>query len=159
MTQKSSVVIEGKRKDPYRGFRYRVIINGFESFGFSRVAGLSEETEAVDYREGIDGAHMHKLPGITTFDPITLERGLSANQDEEKWRKLVYDGNNGHGVPDDEFREDFEIVLYDYANQPVKRWEVKDGWISRLERGEFNASSSDVVLKTITIVNEGSFEQ
>lgn len=41
-----------ERKDPYRGFRFRVEIEGIIAGGFSEVSGLQVETQVEEHREG-----------------------------------------------------------------------------------------------------------
>ncbi|MEW6556030.1 MAG: phage tail protein [Elusimicrobiota bacterium] len=150
-------IIEGRRVDPFRGFKFRVIDvpRRFESAGFTTVSGLNTETEVVEYREGDSAGHMHKLPGLTTFEDITLSRGKSTIDDFQIWRNEVYEVDRGGGLPDREFRRNLIIELRDYQNVPVKSWEVRDAWATRLEHGDLDATSSDVWIETLVLAHEG----
>ena len=61
----------GSRNDPYRGFNFRVEIDGITQAGFQEVSGLDTSTDAVDYREGTDPNHTRKLTGLNKFAAIT----------------------------------------------------------------------------------------
>ena len=52
-------------------------------------------------------------------------------------------------------RKNGSIVVYDYKNEEVLRWNFTNGWISKLGGPTLNASGNDVAVETITIVHEG----
>src|ERR1035437_4138778 len=86
--------------DPYRNFKFIVSINGptsVNSAGFMRCSGLSRSSDVIDYREGGENTTMHKLPGQTKYEPLTLERGATENNDLLIWAKQV-DAFNGAGL-------------------------------------------------------------
>jgi phage tail-like protein len=157
MGESSVSAKSGKRVDPLRGFRFRVTCepNNFVSAGFRTVSGLNSETEVTEYREGIDGAHSHKIPGISTFEDISLARGKCLNDDLQTWRNQVIDVEKGVGEPDPSFRRTVIIDLHDYQNERRKSWKVVDAWPRRLEHGDLDAGSSDVLLETLVLANEG----
>lgn len=148
--------------DPYRGFKFKVLIPGFGAeIGFASCSGLTEETEIVEYREGTNPITMRKLPGLTSFENIVLSRGLSSSDDVLKWRARVAESvGRGDGVAPGTtpgFRNDVIIQLFDKGNdeKPVKEWRVLEAWPARLEIGDLDASSSDVVLETLELAHEG----
>ena len=65
------------RFDPYKNFNFRVKWDGQYVPGVSKVSGLLRTTGVVDYREGGDVSTSRKSTGLTQFEPITLERGLT----------------------------------------------------------------------------------
>lgn len=65
------------RFDPYKNFKFRVKWDGKYVAGVSSVSALSRRTEVVEHREGGSPNTMHKSPGQTSFEPITLERGVT----------------------------------------------------------------------------------
>jgi phage tail-like protein len=62
------------RKDPYKNFKFRIILDGKPVLGISKVGAIKRTTEVVKHRDGNDPSHDSKSPGRTTYDPITLER-------------------------------------------------------------------------------------
>ena len=76
------------RVDPYKNFRFRVRYSDSTTpiVGVSKITGLKRSTEVIKHRDGGDSASSRKLPGRTEYDPVVLERGLTANALEfEKW--------------------------------------------------------------------------
>ena len=54
------------RLDPFRGFNFRVEIDGLPVAAFSEVSGLTAERDATDYRAGTDRKNnVRKLTGLT----------------------------------------------------------------------------------------------
>ncbi len=151
---------QGARHDPYQGYKFRVVIDGFTAGGFQKCSGLKEETEIAEYREGTDPVTMHKLPGLTKYDNIVLERGMSANEDFTKWRedivRIAESGNLGpDGLPTPDFRRNVIVEVYDKGGVKVKEWEVYEAWPAVMEIGDLDAESSDVLIETLELANEG----
>jgi len=159
----SRLVTQGVRFDPLRGFKFQVQIPGngrFASAGFTTVDGLNTgETEVVEYREGIMDGTVRKLPGLTTFGDVTLTRGVSSNNvDLQKWRNEVYEVRKGTGIPAKDFRRDLIVDLFDRQidiNNPTKSWKIHSAWAMSLALGTLDAQSSDVLIETLVVANEG----
>lgn len=156
--QTAASAADASAHDPYRGFKFRVLI-GTERVGFQSVSGLSEETEVVEYREGTDPVTARKLPGLTSYPNIVLSRGLSKSRVLQDWRAQV-GAHNGFadGVAPPGFRRTVTIQLFDKGNpfdKPVKEWEVYDAWPSRMEFSDLDAGGSDVVVESLELAHEG----
>ena len=78
------------RFDPYKNFKFRVKWDGKYVAGISKVSGLKRTTEVVEHREGGDPSINHKSTGVTKYDPIVLERGVTQDTAFEDWANLVY---------------------------------------------------------------------
>lgn len=147
--------------DPLRGFKFRVTWDDLpQQIGFKMVDGLKEETAVVEYREGTDPATQRKLPGLTSFDNLKLERGLDRTNALREWRLKVFSrALSGQGAPvgsDPDFRKDVQIILFDY-NDPgeSKVWEVRQAWPSKLEISALDAQASEVVVESMELAHEG----
>ena len=77
--------------------------------GITNVSALKRTTEVVEYREGANTGATRKLPGVTGFEPITLERGITHDADFETWARLVA----GTAEPLLAFRKEVRIEVYD----------------------------------------------
>lgn len=153
--------------DPFRNFRFEVEIdNTFTRLGFQKVSGLKESTEVIDYREGGDVDTVRKLPGMTSYEPITLERGIATDTDMQDWRRQIRDLDaappspfptsdpKGDGAVDG-FRKTVFIFLRDKSNRRVKRWTVYRAWPSALEVDDLDATANDVLIERLVLQNEG----
>lgn len=149
----------GKRVDPYRGYKFRVLdATGKPLGGFKRVAGLKTETEVVEYREGIDGQTPRKLPGFSTSENVILERGISVDTALQDWRDEVYDAETGlAGAKGNEFRRDVIVQLLDADGTLVKQWKLLECWPAIYELDDLDAGSSDVLMERVELANEGNY--
>jgi len=142
--------------DIYRNFKYEVEINGFVRAGFSKVTGLNETTEVVEYREGGENETPRKLPGQTTYDNIVLERGMSNDSDFINWRKQIFDVDQAEGNQgNDEFRKTVTIYLKNKAGTRVKKWVVKKAWPAEKGNPDLDAMANDPAIETLTLAHEG----
>jgi phage tail-like protein len=134
--------------DPYRGFKFKVQIDGITKAGFREVSGLDAGTDAVDYRDG-DGTTMRKLAGLQKFSNITLKRGITTDQDLWKWRSTIMDGK----IKDN--RKNGQIILLDDEGKEAAEWTFTDGWPTKWTGPTFNATANEVAIDTLEITHEG----
>jgi phage tail-like protein len=70
--------------------------------------------------------------------------------------------NSGAEVPvgglDADVRRDLTVTLYNKAGQKVKQYVLKGAWPSEYSIGDFDASSNDVVISTLTVQHHGIIE-
>ena len=69
--------VNATRIDPYKNFRFRVLFAGVAVAGVSKVSGIKRTIEPVQHRDGGDLSTKRISPGLTSFEPITIERGIS----------------------------------------------------------------------------------
>ena len=147
-----------KRFDPYKNFKFVVKFGNKIVAGASKVGGLKKTTEVVKHREGADPSTSRKSPGRTEFDAITLERGVTADREFEKWANQVWffeaqaPGESALG----NFRRDITIELRNEAGQPVMRYFVFRCWVSEYQAlPDLDANANAIALEHIKIENEG----
>jgi phage tail-like protein len=138
----------GQRDDPYRGFNFRIEIDGVTVAAFSEVTGLTAEGDAVAYREGTDKVNsVRQLMGLRKYSNITFKRGFTRNTELFDWYAAV-----AAGQP---LRRNGTVVLQDEAHNDVLRFEFANGWINKLEGPHMNASGNEVAIESVEIVHEG----
>jgi phage tail-like protein len=136
----------GSRVDPYRGFNFLVEIDGITQAGFQEVGGLDATTAAVDYREGNYANHVSKLPGLNTYSPITLKRGITDSDELWKWRQTVIDGKTQ--------RKNGSIVLRDVDGAEKLRWNFSEAWPSKWTGPALSAGTAAVAVESLEITHE-----
>jgi phage tail-like protein len=138
----------GERIDPYRGFNFRVEIDGLDAGSFSECSGLSTDGDSVDYREGTDiPLTVRKLIGLRKYSNITLKRGYTQSSTLWDWY-----GNIVNGVAD---RRNGTVILMDEERTEVMRWNFENAWPNKIEAPSFNASGNEVAIETIELIHEG----
>ena len=146
--------------DVYRNFKFEVEILGFIRAGFTKVSGMKHTVEAIDYREGGENETPHKLPGQSTFDNITLERGQSFDGDFIFWMSQIFTlgsvlGFQGILSPFDTFRRDVTIYIKNKGGARVKSYTILNAWPTEFTHPELDASANDVAIETLVLANEG----
>ncbi len=136
----------GTRVDPYRGYNFRVEIDGITQAGFQEVSGLDATTASQDYREGTDPGHVRKLPGLNTYSPITLKRGITDSAELWSWRKTVIDGRAQ--------RKNGSIVLCDESGAEKIRWNFLEAWPTKWTGPALNSTSNAVAIEALEITHE-----
>src|SRR5882672_3518741 len=112
------------RIDPYKNFKFRVTLDGQAVAGVSKVSGLKRTTEPVTHRDGGDLSTKRHSPGVSSFEPITIERGITHDHAFEKWATKVYSTAGDGAMSLLNFRKDITIELYNLQGVKVKAWQV-----------------------------------
>jgi phage tail-like protein len=134
---------------PIPSFHYSVSW-GADNIGFSEVSGLSQELQAIEYRDGLMSGDTLPLkrPGLKKSGNITLKRGMvTANNDLFNWF------NNG-GNPNVE-RRDLVITLLNDENNPVFVWKITQAWPVKCEGPGLKASGNEIAIESIELCHEG----
>ncbi|HSD58554.1 MAG TPA: phage tail protein [Methanotrichaceae archaeon] len=137
------------RKDPFRGYRFLVEIDGIVQAGFSEVTIPDSTTEAVDYREGKD-QFTRKLLGQTKHGNVSLKWGITDSMElYDKWYKLVQQGKISSA------RRNMAIILLNDEGTPSARWEFENAWPIKYKAPDLSAKGNDVAIETLEVVHEG----
>ncbi|CAM3255355.1 conserved hypothetical phage tail region protein [Paracoccus aminovorans] len=150
--------INATRFDPYKNFKFRVKWDGRYVAGISKVSALKRTTEVVEHREGGDPSVSRRSPGRTSFEAITLERGVTHDLDFEQWANKVWNYGAGLGaeVSLRDFRKDLVIDLYNEAGQLALSYRVFRAWVSEYQAlPELDANANAVAIQSIKLENEG----
>lgn len=148
--------VNSTRINPYGNFRFRVVWNGGVVAGASRVSGLKRTIEVVEHRDGGDLSTVRKSPGLTSFEPITIERGISHDAAFEEWANLAYSSEGPGLVSLRNFRRDITIELYNLQGVKVRAWNAYRCWISEFTAvSELNANANAVAFESIVLQTEG----
>jgi phage tail-like protein len=146
------------RFDPYKTYKFRLRWDGRYIAGISHVSGLRRVTAVVEHREGGDPSTSRKSPGLTQFDAITLERGVTYDHAFEQWADKVWKLGAGLGgeVALADFRKDVVLEFYNEAGQLALAYNIYRCWPSVYEAlPDLDANSSAVAIERITLENEG----
>jgi len=150
--------VNASRFDPYKNFKFRVKWDGRYVAGISKVSGLKRTTEVVEHREGGDPSTSRKSPGRVKFEAITLERGVTHDQEFEQWANKVWNFGSGLGaeVSLKNFRKDLIVELYNEAGQVVIAYKVFRAWVSEYQAlPDLDANANAVAIQHLKLENEG----
>ncbi len=144
------------RIDPYKNFRFQVIWDGRVVAGISKVGALKRTSEVVSHREGGDLSTPRHSPGRTSFDAITLERGVTFDPDFENWANTVYSTQGSAAVSLANYKKDLIINVQNLQQVVVKSYRVYRCWVSEYTaQADLDANANAILIESITIQNEG----
>jgi phage tail-like protein len=137
---------------------YRVEWDGREVPGIIRISGLARHTEVVSEHNGGAANGLRRSPGLSSYEPIVLERFLGEGPEFEEWASKVWNMGAGFGaeVSLRDFRKDLRITLFNEAGDTVMVYRVYRCWPSDYRvMGEMKAESPSAPVETLILQHEG----
>lgn len=161
MGQLNNVLQLVGRPDPLRNMKFQIFVPSIPqlgNMGFSKVSGISQEAELIEYREGDQSLAQQKIPGLIKTGEATLERGIAHVSTMEAltaWKEAASTAISGpvDGL-ESLFRHNVHVQVLNRLARP--EWEVVliNAWPRMIEYGDLDANTSDIWIATFTIVYE-----
>jgi phage tail-like protein len=151
-------VVNPRRFDPYKNFRFKVKWDGRYVAGISKVSALKRTTEVVEHREGGDPSHSRKSPGRSSYEAVTLEQGVTHDIEFERWANKVWNYGAGDGaqVSLADFRKDVILDFFNENGQVVLSYQLYRCWVSEFQAlPELDANTNAVAIRMLKLENEG----
>lgn len=146
------------RFDPYKSYRFLVFFGKSTTpvAAVSKVGAVKRSSDVIEYREGGNAIILKGL-GRTTYDPITLERGITQDKDFITWANYAQVLDQGHpNTSLANLRREVSIVLLNEEAQPVLRYLIHRCWVSEYQAlPELDAGANTVAIEQIRMENEG----
>jgi phage tail-like protein len=147
--------VNSYRFDPYKNFKFRVKWDGKYVLGISKVSMLKRTTEVAKHREANAPTPLH-MPTTTSFEPITLERGVTHDPEFENWANLIYAPGSGGSISLKNFRKDIIIELLNENGVVAKSYNVYRCWVSEYHAlPDLDANANAVAIEMLKLENEG----
>lgn len=146
------------RFDPYRTFKFQVIIAGQVVAGLTKIGALKRTTEVVKWRSAGDPSYQRVMPGGSSFEAVTLEHGLSHDPVFAEWANSVNnvaDGDAGMSLVN--YRRDVIINVLNLQGTPAISYQLRRAWVSEFTAlPEFDANNMNTVgIQSIMLQHEG----
>jgi len=149
-------VTNAHRFDPYKNYKFEVVLDGRVVMGVSKVSALKRTTEVVKHRDGGDNSTDRKSPGRTNYEAITLERGITHDLEFEKWAELVHSLKGDPAMDLVNYKKDLTLVLKNEKGHPVYRYFIRRCWVSEYQAmPDLDANANAVAIQTLKLENEG----
>jgi phage tail-like protein len=136
--------------------------------GFSSISGLNITTQSIPYREGGYNTTVHQVPGMTTFSPISLQRGVLYGNDQSiTWMRGLFAAVAGDGLAAGNsaaagakgFRVNMKIFVMDHPNTannvPRMGFDIRNAWITQLNYTDLAANDGAIMYESMQLVHEG----
>ena len=93
---------------------------------------------------------MHKMPGQSRWENITLKYGVSSSTYLLNWRNEILN---------DEFskekRRNGAVVMYNLQMEEVRRFNFINAWPVSWEGPSLNADGADIAIETVVLAHHG----
>jgi phage tail-like protein len=115
---------------------------------FREVSGLKSTTQVFELEEGGQNHRVHKLPGQSRWDNLTLRYAVCADVSLLEWRNEVLNDEFGK-------RRNGSVVMKTLGGEEVRRYNFVSGWPVSWEGPSFNAESAELAVEAIEIAHGG----
>jgi len=137
----------GGRVDPYRGYNFKLEVQGVVQGHFAECSGIGIKINAYSYREGGNCQVTHRIPGAVEYADLTLRYGLTKSSALWNWFMEIVKGQVN--------RRNISIVVYDSdCSTEAVRWNLIDAWPSQWNGAPLNALGNEVAIESMTLVFE-----
>jgi phage tail-like protein len=149
-------ITNAHRVDPYKNFKFRLLWDGKTVLGVSKCSSLKRTTEVVKHREGGENSTDHKSPGRTTYEAITMERGLTHDLEFEKWANLVHPYSGDAGMDLVNYKKELTLEVLNEKGHVAKRYFLHNCWVSEFTAvPDLDANANAVAIETMKVELEG----
>lgn len=150
--------VNAHRYDPYRTFKFQVVIGQTVVAGLSKMGALKKTTEVVNWRAAGDPSMQRALPGGTKVENVALEMGLSHDPVFEEWANAVNNIAEGDaGMSLVKFRRDIVINVLNLQGTPAISYQLRRAWVTEYQAlPEFDSNNMNTIgIQSVTIAYEG----
>lgn len=152
-----AIQVTTRHIDPLKTFKFTV---HFEDAGViagvSKVSGLKRTTEVIKHRDGGMISTVVNSPGTSSFEPITLERGITLNTAFEDWANNAFSPQGDGGVSLANFRRNLILKMHNLEGNPVRQWFIYGCWVSELNAvPELDANGNGFAFESVVLQNHG----
>ncbi len=149
--------VNAHRFDPYRSHLFQLVMDGVVVAGLKKFSGLKRTTEAVKWRSAGEPGVERVMPGATTYEPITLEQGMTHDPVFENWANLVNNIQGNAAMSLVQYRKDLTLNILNLQGAVAHSYKIYRAWVSEaqlvpeLDSGTTNA----VAIQMLKVENEG----
>src|SRR2546429_2560753 len=135
------------RVDPYRGYNFKLEIQGVTEGYFTACTDMGVHVGVVQYRVGGTSALTRKLPGLVEYADVTLSYGVTISRQLWDWLMSAVEGKLQ--------RKNVSVVLLDPdGTTEVLRWDLIDAWPREWRGAPLDALSGEIAVETLTLAVE-----
>lgn len=132
------------------GYSFGLEFDGVQIKSITEISGLKMEQDVVELKQNnADGTYtVKKLPGRWKAGELTLTRPLTDDNSFQSWIKDSQFGKMGDS------RKGGAVIIYDYENNPLKRYNLTNAWPKSLELSSLKAGDTSVLTEKIVVTYE-----
>ncbi|MFH8975982.1 phage tail protein [Streptomyces sp. NPDC017890] len=136
--------------DSLTSHNFGLQIDGVMVEYLSEVNGISIEQDVIKtYQNTPQGSlEVALLPGTTKDGQCTVVRGMTQSPAFTSWINDSIAGQMSTA------RKNASIIMMDYQSNPVKRYNMRNAWCSKIDASALKAGEASQLTETVTIVFE-----
>jgi phage tail-like protein len=136
--------------DALASHNFGLQIDGVMVEYLQEVNGLTMEQEVIEYQQvSANGKPtVKKMPGVKKAGQVAVVRGMTQSASFTQWINESVAGNMAMA------RKNASIIMMDYMNNPVKRYNLRNAWCSKVEASTVKAGDASALTESVTIVFE-----
>lgn len=114
------------------------------------VSGLTMEQDTIESPQNSSTGQPTTsiLPGVKKTGSCTVVRGMTQSASFTEWINQSIAGQMSSA------RKNASIIMMDYEHNPVKRYNLRRAWCSKIDTSTVKAGEAAVLTETVTIVFE-----
>jgi len=138
--------------DPEGNYVFALEINGVEVAQFLECSGLKTSTEVYELQEGGMNFRVHKLPGQSRWENVTLRYGVTTDTTLLQWRDEILQDAFGK-----DSRRNGSIVMKNHQMETVRRYNFLAAWPVAWEGPGFQTNSSEIAIEMVELAHHGIY--
>jgi phage tail-like protein len=140
------------RVDPYKTFKFRLSWDNKTVLGVHKVSPLKRTTNVITHRSGGDNSTDNKSPGRTTYDAVTLERGITHDVEFEAWANKVHSADGDASMDLANFRKELTLDVMNEKGQVALSYHLHRCWVSEFTAvPALDATANTIAVESIKI--------
>ena len=145
------------RKDPYKNFKFRIKNEDNQTvLGVSKVGPLKRTTEVVKHRNGNDNSHDSPSPGRTSYEGITMERGITHDVEFERWANMVHPYAGDPAMDLQNYKQELTLEVMNEKGHVALRYFLHACWVSDFTATpDLDANANAIAIESLKIELEG----
>jgi phage tail-like protein len=151
---------DATKRDPYRNFNFRIIIDGNVVAACKKMSKLAASVDVVKFRAGNSLAATTELsPGRVSYEPVTLENGLTNDPTFEAWATglMRNEASIGDRQVEPFYRKTVHVWVLDIDGRTVvRKYQLINAWCSKYTAlSDLAGDANEVIIESIQIEHEG----
>ncbi|MZE75557.1 phage tail protein [Streptomyces xinghaiensis] len=136
--------------DALTSHNFGIQIDGVMVEFLQEVSGLTREQDVIEYMQVSDQGKpvTKKMPGVAKAGEVTVVRGATQSSVFSEWIDTSMAGTMTSA------RKNATIVVMDYENNPVKRYNLRQAWARKVDTSTVKAGEASALTETVTITYE-----
>jgi len=149
--------VNAHRVDPYKNFKFRVKNeDGRTVLGVSKVGALKRTTEVLKHRNGNQNSHDSPSPGRSSFDGVTMERGITHDLEFERWANMVHPYAGDPAMDLVNYKQELTLEVMNEKGHVALRYFLHACWVSEFTAvPDLDANANAIAIESLKIELEG----